>query len=328
MKKYSRLHLFLISIFAVVCIFTNSYAENDASFLILQEALGVQADGDYTNVNLSNIPEGSVIDAAVVDPSKIGGCKTGDRVELMNLGNDKWVMKHLATGSKVVFSIKYEDGKLKVIKTGSFTPKSEQAQSFSQDQLNLQGRYSLGARVSYVNYSDDDYTVRGTKVDTEPDDAVMFDGNFSYFFTNYFSVELSGGYVETDVDLTGGGSSGTAGELQQIPILLTGRFNIPIQNKLVPYLGGGVGYFINDFDQNDSVIEFIYGPGADVDVDNTWGYHINGGIDFLFTPNLALNLDFKYIWNEIEADVDRAGFTKEEFDVNMFVVGGGIKYYF
>ena len=89
MKKYSPLHFFLISIFAVVCIFTNSYAESDASFIILQQALGIKADGDYTNVNLSNIPEDSVIMATVVDPSKIGGCQTGDRVELMNLGDDK-----------------------------------------------------------------------------------------------------------------------------------------------------------------------------------------------------------------------------------------------
>ena len=132
MRRYSPLHFFVITIFAVVCIFTNSYAESDASFLILQEALGIQADGDYTNANLSNIPEDSTIMATVVDPSKIGGCSSGDRVELMKLGNNKWVMNHLATGSKVEFSIKYEDGQLKVIKTGSFSPRSEQAQSVFQ----------------------------------------------------------------------------------------------------------------------------------------------------------------------------------------------------
>jgi outer membrane protein W len=37
-------------------------------------------------------------------------------------------------------------------------------------------------------------------------------------------------------------------------------------------------------------------------------YHVNGGFDFLFTPNFALNLDVKYIWNKIEADVDVPGF--------------------
>jgi outer membrane protein len=306
MRKSFSFYLFFYVFFTPIIVFsTNSYAENNTKFLFLLKELGVGHLSYLNQKPISDIPEGRVIRCSVTEPDKLGVFQESERVELK----------------------KIESNKIEVIKTASYKSPMRVASSPS-DQLNLQGRFGLGARVSYVNYSDDDYKVFGIKVDTEPDDAVMFDANINYFFTNYFSAELSGGYVETDVDLSGGGSSGTGGELQQIPILLTGRFSIPIKNKIVPYLGGGVGYFINDFDQNDSVIEFIYGPGADVDVDNNWGYHVNGGFDFLFTPNFALNLDVKYIWNEIETDVDVPGFKKEEFDVNMFVIGGGVKYYF
>ncbi len=328
MRKSFTLYLFFCFVLTPIIVFsTNSYAENNTKFLFLLKELGVGHLSYHNQKPISDFPQGRVIKCWVTDPVKLGVFQESEWVELKKIESNKWEIKNPDTGSNVAFTTKYKDGRIEVIKTASYkSPK--RVVSSPSDQLNLQGRFGLGARVSYVNYSDDDYKVFGIKVDTEPDDAVMFDANINYFFTNYFSAELSGGYVTTDVDLSGGGSSGKGGELKQIPILLTGRFNIPIKNKIIPYFGGGVGYFINDFDQNDSVIELIYGAGADVDVDNSWGYHVNGGFDFLLTPNFALNLDVKYIWNEIEADVDVPGFKKEEFDVNMFVVGGGIKYYF
>jgi len=328
MKKYFNLHLFSFLFFtAIIVCSTNSYAENDIKFRSLLKELGISHVSHLNEEPISDIPQGKVIICWVIDPAKLDVFNKLEEVELTKIEGNNWELKNASTGNNVAFKIEYNEGKIEVIKIASHIS-PDQTVSSPNDQFDLHGRFSLGARVSYLNYSDDDYTVFGIKVDTEPDDAVMFDVNFSYFFTNYFSAELSAGYVETDVDLTGAGSSGMAGELQQIPILLTGRFNIPIHNKIVPYLGGGVGYFINDFNQNDSVIELIYGAGAEVDVDNSWGYLINGGVDFLFMTNLALNFDVKYIWNKIEADVDRLGFEKEEFDANMLVIGGGMKYYF
>jgi len=40
------------------------------------------------------------------------------------------------------------------------------------------------------------------------------------------------------------------------------------------------------------------------------------------------HLDFKYIWTEVEADVNVAGFKDEDIDMDSFVAGLGIKYYF
>ena len=88
------------------------------------------------------------------------------------------------------------------------------------------------------------------------------------------------------------------------------------------------GYFFNDFDQNDPVIEFIYGAGADVDVDDSFGFHVGGGVEVFVTENVALNLDLKYIWTKVEADVNIAGFKDEDIDMDSFVVGLGIKFYF
>jgi len=196
------------------------------------------------------------------------------------------------------------------------------------DQMNLTGRSAFGVRTSYVNYSDDSYFVYGVEVNTELDDAPMFGLNYSYFLTNHFSIELSVDYIEPEVTLSAPGLSGKGGKLKQVPLLLVGRLNVPIKNKAIPYIGGGVGYFFYSFDQENYVIEYIYGSGAKIDIDNSYGFLFNGGIDLFLTKNIALNFDVKYIWNDIEAKVNKPGFTEEDFDANMFIIGGGLKYYF
>ena len=197
--------------------------------------------------------------------------------------------------------------------------------SFAQD---MEGRFGLGARASYVNFTDDDYTVYGVKVDVEPDESVMYGVNLTYFIQNYLSLELSVDYTETDVDLKALGLSGDAGDFESIPVLLSLRAHLSTNTKVSPYLLFGIGYFFNDFDQNNSTIEYIYGPGADVDVDDSFGFHVGGGVEVFVSENVALNLDFKYIWTEVETSVNVAGFTDEDLDMDSFVAGLGIKYYF
>lgn len=197
--------------------------------------------------------------------------------------------------------------------------------SFAQ---NMEGRLGLGIRVSYIDYSDDDYTLYGVNIDVEPDEDVMYEGNLTYFIHDYFSLELSIGYVETDVDLSAFGLSVDAGELENIPVILSGRFHFSTNPKINPYISFGVGYFFNDFDQNDYIIEALYGPGADVDVDDSFGFHLGAGVEFFISENASFNLDFKYIWTEVEAEVNVPGFSDEDLELNPYVLGLGIKYYF
>jgi len=197
--------------------------------------------------------------------------------------------------------------------------------SYAQD---MEGKLGLGARVSHINYSDDDYTVYGVKVDVEPDESIMYGVNLTYFFHRNLSLELSVDHTEPDVELSALGLSGDAGEVESIPVFLSLRTHLSTNKKVNPYFTIGVGYFFNDIDQNDSTIKFIYGPGAEIDVDNSLGFLLGGGIEFFISKKAAVNLDFKYIWTEVEAEVNVPGFTKEDFEINPFVMGLGIKYYF
>jgi len=197
--------------------------------------------------------------------------------------------------------------------------------SFAQD---MGGRLGLGARVSYANYSDDDYTLYGVKVDVEADDSVMYGVNLTYFPAWYYSLELSVDYTKTDVELSALGLSGDGGELKSIPVLLSLRTHLSPSTKVSPYFTIGVGYFFNDFDQNDSTVEFIYGSGVKVDVDDSFGFHLGAGVEFFISENAAVNLDFKYIWTSFEGEVNVPGFSDVDLDINPIVLGLGIKYYF
>lgn len=324
MKTYFRWCLIFTLVLTFVSILTiNSYAENNDRFSNLEAQLGIYAGGDYANTSISDIPPGKVIEATVIDPSKMGGCLQGDRVKLTNLGNGEWIITRLADGSSVKFIARPEDGVMKVTKTETFGQKVSPTYY-----KGLAGRSGLGVRASYLKYETDDYMVYGVNVDVDPDDAVGFGINYTYFVNNNFSFELSADYIKTDVELSALGLSGDAGEIKQIPVLLTGRIHADLSRKASPYLAAGVGYVFNDIDTNPTTAEFIYGSGAEFDVDNSFAFHVGAGIEVFLSDNIAFNLDLKYIWTETEASVNVSGFESVDFDLNPFVAGLGIKYYF
>jgi outer membrane protein W len=198
-------------------------------------------------------------------------------------------------------------------------------------------RAGVGVRLSY--YDVDDVTVNwalGTE-QYKPDATALIEGNFTYFLHRLVSVELSGGYAKTDVDTNvnfpGIGSfSGDYGEFTQFPILGTLRVHLwhpDISRPSGFYFGAGVGYYINDLKLSNTVNTLF--PWYNADVDNSFGAHANAGFEINLVENLALNLDFKYIFMN-EADVTLSvlgvGSTTTEVELEGWIFGVGLKYYF
>jgi outer membrane protein W len=178
----------------------------------------------------------------------------------------------------------------------------------------------------FVSYYDDNYHVNGVRVNADPDEAAMYGGTLTWFVHEYFSIELSCDYVKTDVDLSSLGLSGDAGELTQVPVLLTLRSHFSTNTRVSPYLGGGGGYYFNDFDSKSAGVAPVYGVGADIDVEDNYGLHVCAGVEFRLTDTLVLDLNLRYVWTEVEVEVD--GFSDEEFRADAFVGGLGLKLYF
>jgi len=114
------------------------------------------------------------------------------------------------------------------------------------------GKLGVGARVSYMDIDGD--TVKGNDFDF--DKAAFYGIDLTYFFCNYFSLEASLNYDKTDMDIRepAGVPEYNFGELKQVSVLLTGRFHFPVNDKITPYIGAGVGYYFNDFDLSSAAL--------------------------------------------------------------------------
>jgi len=186
----------------------------------------------------------------------------------------------------------------------------------------MKGKFGIGARIGYVNYAGGDFDALDSEFDIDFDDAAMYGGNLVYYIQRYFSLELSVDYVKTDTEIKGDNlSPSNIGELKQVPILLNGRFHFSTNQKISPYLSAGVGYYLNDFDVSDS------SSGDEIDPDDSFGFNLGGGIQFLLNEHFAIDLDLKYIWNKTDFNLQDP--TEEvSIDLDNFYAGIGLKYYF
>ena len=191
-------------------------------------------------------------------------------------------------------------------------------------------RFGIGVRGGFVFSGDDNFTdpTDGTRIDMDVDSSFSVGINTTYVMNDVLSMELSGDYVfDRDTEFTTPGGSMRGGELSTIPLLLTLRIHIPVSSGFKPYIGGGVGWYFNSFDQDASWAAF--GGGVNVDLEDSFAWHANAGLEFFFTDKVALNLDAKYIWSKPDLNMSAPGYYQTyEIDLDGFVVGIGLKFYF
>jgi outer membrane protein len=189
----------------------------------------------------------------------------------------------------------------------------------------VENRWGIGARISYYDLSDT--SIEG--INFAPDSTALLEGNLTYFFNKMFSLDFSVGYTKPDVNAEAFGLSVGFGELEQIPITLTGRMYYWFSDSNTNlYFGGGVGYYLNDFELSSAFASVM--PGFRLDADDSFGFHVNGGFEYFINDNVALDLDLKYIWNDSDFTAFQPGFPAEtvNLDLDGFSAGIGIKYFF
>ncbi|MBW1701755.1 MAG: OmpW family protein [Deltaproteobacteria bacterium] len=191
-------------------------------------------------------------------------------------------------------------------------------------------RFGIGIRGGFVFSGDDSITdaTDGTMIDIDFDSSFMFGINTTYVMNDVLSMELSADYVlDRDMEFTMPGQSMKGGEVSTIPLLWTLRIHIPTNSGFKPYIGGGVGWYFNGFDQDP--VWTASNPGVNLDLDDGFAWHANAGVELFFTENVALNLDAKYIWSTADLKVIAPGsYQMYEIDLDGFVVGMGLKFYF
>ena len=82
----------------------------------VQQLFGIQPEDSYAEIDLADTMPGAIIKASVVDPAKLGGCKTGDPLKLTNIGDGNWIIGHIPTGAEIRIIIYKENGVRKIAK--------------------------------------------------------------------------------------------------------------------------------------------------------------------------------------------------------------------
>jgi len=131
----------------------------------------------------------------------------------------------------------------------------------------------------------------------------------------YFGLEVAGDAFQTDLIVPGRGKIGEYGMFSLIP---QARVRYPLlDNRLTPYVVGGVGVQIADFNDRKP-----NGAGARVDAHGTsLAAAFGAGVDYFVADNIAVGLESRYLVSrdqEIRID-DRGG--RANLDALLTTVG-------
>lgn len=142
--------------------------------------------------------------------------------------------------------------------------------------------------------------------------------DFSYFFTKNIAAELVLTYPQT-VDITASGAK--VGKIKALPPSLMAQYHFTDFGAFKPYVGLGLNYTL--FMSRDNI-----GGGAYKVDQSSFGLAAQIGFDYMFTKNIGLNVDVKYIQMETDVSVAATGAKVGTLDLSPITAGVGVTYKF
>ena len=154
-----------------------------------------------------------------------------------------------------------------------------------------------------------------------------FSGYFSYRFSEKITAEVGVRFFSSGVDGDPQGLS--QGSLSVLPVQLSAQYLFPIDAQTTAYFAGGIGYYLNSFSVEDTSFD------REESVKNALGFHLGGGIEYLFKDNLAVKMDLKYCliqtsgsWSYTDPVAGPLSGTIDDINLNTVLIAIGIKYIF
>jgi outer membrane protein len=142
--------------------------------------------------------------------------------------------------------------------------------------------------------------------------------DFSYFFTKNIAAELVLTYPQT-VDIQIGGVN--QGKIKALPPSLMAQYHFTDLGAFKPYVGLGLNYTL--FMSRDNILN-----GAATVDQSSFGLAAQVGFDYMFTKNLGLNVDVKYIQMETDVKLTADGTKLGTLGLNPITAGVGVTYKF
>ncbi len=141
---------------------------------------------------------------------------------------------------------------------------------------------------------------------------------FEYMITPNIGVELLGAWpFRNEIKLNGTESA----SVSVLPPTLSLQYHFFPEKTFSPFLGVGVNYtFIYDEKEKGPI------AGANLDVDDSWGFAAHFGVDVNFNKNWVATFDGR--WIQMKPDVDLNGSKIGEAKIHPWVWGASLGYRF
>lgn len=164
-----------------------------------------------------------------------------------------------------------------------------------------------------------------------PNDEVSVDNAFapevdiSYFLSDHVALELIAATTKHNI----GGKNGLEpiGKLADtwvLPPTLTLQYHFAPEAKVRPYVGAGLNYTLFYGEDTSSDLDSAIGE-TDIDLDSSFGFALQAGLDFDLNEKMFLNLDVKYIDMDTEAKLTTGSLVNRvKVDINPIVFGVGL----
>lgn len=176
--------------------------------------------------------------------------------------------------------------------------------------------FGLGAHV--VSPKSDNGSLAGGALDVEVGDNWRPTFTGEYFFRDNWGIEVLASLpFEHDIELNGV----KAGSTQHLPPTVSLQYHFNGSDKVKPFIGAGVNYTLF-FSQETT------GPlaGADLDLENSLGLALHGGLDFAVGTDKFIRLDAR--WIDIDTDVKVNGADVGTVNIDPMVYGAAFVWKF
>lgn len=156
-------------------------------------------------------------------------------------------------------------------------------------------------------------------------DSLMPEVDVTWLVTRNIGLELIAS--TTRHDISGQGSLAALGDVAEtwaLPPTLTLQYHFAPGGSIHPYVGAGVNYTFFHSSKPTASPEGALGR-TDVDLDDSFGFALQAGVDFEIGRKLFVNFDVKFIDMDTTAHLRTAGGTATvDVDVNPLVFGMGV----
>jgi outer membrane protein len=157
----------------------------------------------------------------------------------------------------------------------------------------------------------------------DPSNTVTPQLDATWFATPNLSLNLIAATTRHDVTVRGPRLGDVdLGRVWLLPPTLTLQYHPLPQSRISPYVGAGINYTVA-YNEGDSRSPAV----SKVDVENSWGWALNAGVDYELSPHWLANFDVKKLFLRPDVSVN-SGVIGARADLDPWIIGVGVRYRF